>query len=49
MHGLMHHLVLPLYADEANKPGYGQLYISDSPEATKKRLESQNSQGYMAK
>jgi hypothetical protein len=47
MHGLMYHLVLPLYPDETNKPGYGQLYIFDSAEATTKWLENQSSQGCM--
>jgi hypothetical protein len=27
-------LVSPLYPNEAKKPGYGQLYIFDSAEAT---------------
>jgi hypothetical protein len=40
IHGQVHHLVSPLYSDEANKPGYGQLYIFDPAEATAKRLES---------
>lgn len=39
---------LPLYADEANKPEYGQLNIFDSAEVTPQRLENQSNQGCMA-
>lgn len=38
----------PLYPSEANKPGYGQLYIFDSTEATTMRLETQLNQERMA-
>jgi hypothetical protein len=40
-------LVSPLHPDETNKPGYGQLYIFDSAEATtkKKQRENQSYQG----
>jgi hypothetical protein len=41
-------LVSPLYPDEANKPGYGQLYIFDSAEATAKWNENQSNRGRMA-
>jgi hypothetical protein len=33
--------------NEANKPGYGELRIFDSAEATTKRLEGQTNQGCM--
>jgi hypothetical protein len=33
IHVQIHHLVTPLYPNEENKPGYGQLYIFDSAEA----------------
>jgi hypothetical protein len=46
--GLMYHLVLPLYPDEANKPGFGRLHVFDSAEAKTKRLENQSDQGCMA-
>jgi hypothetical protein len=48
IHGQIYHLVSPLYPNESNKPGYGQLYIFDSTEATTKRLENQSNQGCMA-
>jgi hypothetical protein len=34
IHGQIYHLVSPLYPNEAKKPGYGELYIFDSAEAT---------------
>jgi hypothetical protein len=40
-------LVSSLYPNEAHNPGYGQLYIFDSAEATTKRLENQSNQGCM--
>jgi hypothetical protein len=48
MLGQIYHLVLPLYPNEANKPGYVQLFILESAEATTKRLEKQSNQGCMA-
>jgi hypothetical protein len=45
----IHHLVTPLYPNEANKPGYGQLYISDSAEATKNGLKTNQMNGVMPK
>jgi hypothetical protein len=41
-------LVSSLYPNEANKPGYAQLYIFDSAEATREQLENPPSQGRMA-
>jgi hypothetical protein len=38
----IHHLVTPLYPNEGNKPGYGQLYIFDSSEATKNGFNQTN-------
>jgi hypothetical protein len=35
IHGQIYQMVSPLYAKATNKPGYGQLYIFDSAEATK--------------
>jgi hypothetical protein len=43
-HGHIYHLVSQLYPNVANKPGYGQLYIFDSTEATTKPSD----QGRMA-
>jgi hypothetical protein len=37
-------LVSLLYSNEANKPGYGQLYIFYSAEAKTKQLENQYNQ-----
>jgi hypothetical protein len=34
IHGQIYHLFLFLYATEANKPGYRQVYIFDPAEAT---------------
>ncbi|GBM39876.1 hypothetical protein AVEN_250203-1 [Araneus ventricosus] len=34
IHGQIYHMVSPLCANERNRPGYGQLYISDSSEAS---------------
>jgi flagellar biosynthesis GTPase FlhF len=48
IHGQIYHLVSPLYPNESNKPGYGQLYIYDSTEATTIRLKNQSNQGCMA-
>jgi hypothetical protein len=41
IHGQMYHLVASLYPNETNKPGYEQLLIFDSAEATTKLLEKQ--------
>jgi hypothetical protein len=41
-------LVSPLYPNEADKPGYGQLFICDSTEVTTELLENQTNQGLMA-
>jgi hypothetical protein len=38
----IYHLALLLYPNEANEPGYGQLYIFDFAEATTKRPENQS-------
>jgi hypothetical protein len=35
IHGKIYHLVSPLSSHEANKPWYGQFYISDSAEIKK--------------
>jgi hypothetical protein len=48
IHGQICHLVSSLYSKEASKPGYGQLYVFDSAEATIKRLKNQSYQGCMA-
>jgi hypothetical protein len=48
IHGQIYHLVAPLCPNEANKPGYGQLYIFNSAEAGTKRLENQLDQGCMS-
>ncbi|GBM86721.1 hypothetical protein AVEN_192933-1 [Araneus ventricosus] len=40
IHGQIYHTVSPLYSKERNKPGHGQLYISDSREASNRRLEN---------
>ncbi|GBN48900.1 hypothetical protein AVEN_23538-1 [Araneus ventricosus] len=34
IHGQIYHMVSPLYSNEGNRPGYGQLYIFDSSEAS---------------
>jgi hypothetical protein len=47
IHGQIYSLVLPLYPNEANKPGYEQVYIADSAEGTKYQLENQSNQGCM--
>jgi hypothetical protein len=36
VYGRICHLVSPLYPDETNKPGYGQLYIFESAQLKKK-------------
>jgi hypothetical protein len=41
IHGPMCHLVSPLYPNETNEPGYKQILIFDSAEATTKLLENQ--------
>jgi hypothetical protein len=43
----IYNLVSPLYPNEANKPGSGQIYILDSAEVTAKYsyLEKQSHQG----
>lgn len=38
-----------IYANEANKPGYGQLFLFNPVEATTKWLEGQSNQKCMAK
>lgn len=40
IHGQIYHRVSPLYSNENNKPGYGQLYIYDSSEANAFRMRS---------
>ncbi|XP_055928511.1 uncharacterized protein LOC129959649 [Argiope bruennichi] len=37
IHGQIYHMVSPLYSGH-NKPGYGQLYVFDTSEATEKRM-----------
>ncbi|GBN18511.1 hypothetical protein AVEN_165007-1 [Araneus ventricosus] len=39
-HGQIYHMVSPLSSNERNRPGYGQLYISDSSEAWNRRMEN---------
>ncbi|GBM87461.1 hypothetical protein AVEN_9560-1 [Araneus ventricosus] len=39
MHGHIYHMVSPLYSKERNKPGYGQLNIFDSSEASNSSME----------
>jgi hypothetical protein len=46
--GQFYHSVSPLYPNEANKPGNGQLHIFDFAEATTKELENRSRQGRMA-
>jgi hypothetical protein len=41
-------LLTPLYPNEANKPGYGQLYFCYSAEEATKQLENQSNQGCTA-
>jgi hypothetical protein len=41
IHGQIYQLVLPLYPNKANKPGYG-LHIFDSAEAEIKRTDNQS-------
>jgi hypothetical protein len=48
IHGQICHLVSPPCPNEANKPGYGQLYIFDCAKATTERLENQSNRGRMA-
>ncbi|GBN27293.1 hypothetical protein AVEN_155185-1 [Araneus ventricosus] len=38
IHGQIYHMVSTLYSNERNKPGYGQLYIFDSSEASNRRM-----------
>ncbi|GBN12749.1 hypothetical protein AVEN_246718-1 [Araneus ventricosus] len=38
IHGQIYHMVSLLYSNERNKPGYGQLYIFDSSEASNRRI-----------
>ncbi|GBL90731.1 hypothetical protein AVEN_27056-1 [Araneus ventricosus] len=38
IHGQIYHMVSPLSLNERNRPGYGQLYISDSSEARNRRM-----------
>jgi hypothetical protein len=40
-------LVSPVYSDDTNKPGHGQLCIFDSAEEIKNSPEKQSSQGRM--
>ncbi|GBN90525.1 hypothetical protein AVEN_187411-1 [Araneus ventricosus] len=40
IHGQIYHMVYPLYSNEGNKPGYGQLYIFDSSEARNRHMEN---------
>jgi hypothetical protein len=48
LHGQIYHLLLTLYQNEANKPGYRQVYIFDPAEATIKRSENQSNENYLA-
>jgi hypothetical protein len=48
-HGQIYHSVSPLYPNGANKPGYGQLHIFDSAEATTKQLEDRQNQVCISK
>jgi hypothetical protein len=43
----IYHLVSPIYPNEENTPGYWNLYIFYSAEATTKALENQSNQGYV--
>nr|XP_042913564.1 uncharacterized protein LOC122273596 [Parasteatoda tepidariorum] len=45
IHGQIYHMVSPLYSNDQNNAGYGQLYIFDSTEATNRRIE--NNTGYL--
>ncbi|GBO36230.1 hypothetical protein AVEN_112225-1, partial [Araneus ventricosus] len=40
IHGQIYHMVSSLSSNERNRPGYGQLYISDSREARNRRMEN---------
>ncbi|GBM12953.1 hypothetical protein AVEN_212681-1 [Araneus ventricosus] len=40
IHGQIYHMVSLLSSNERNRPGYGQLYISDSSEARNRRMEN---------
>ncbi|XP_042905358.2 uncharacterized protein [Parasteatoda tepidariorum] len=40
IHGQIYHMVSPLYSNDQNNAGYGQLYIFDSTEATNRRIEN---------
>ncbi|GBN32486.1 hypothetical protein AVEN_89334-1 [Araneus ventricosus] len=40
IHDQIYHMVSPLYSNELNKSGYGQLYIFDSSEASNRRIEN---------
>ncbi|GBL61422.1 hypothetical protein AVEN_24402-1, partial [Araneus ventricosus] len=40
IHGQIYHVVSPLCSNVRNRPGYGQLYISDSTEARNRRMEN---------
>ncbi|GBO15347.1 hypothetical protein AVEN_14106-1 [Araneus ventricosus] len=40
IHGQIYHMVSPLYSNERNSPGYGQLYIFDSSEASNRPMEN---------
>ncbi|GBN72785.1 hypothetical protein AVEN_224330-1 [Araneus ventricosus] len=40
IYGQIYHMVSPLYSNEQNRPGYGQLYIFDSSEASYRRMEN---------
>ncbi|GBM68541.1 hypothetical protein AVEN_247892-1 [Araneus ventricosus] len=40
IHSQIYHMVSPLYTNERNKPGYRQLYIFDSSEASNRRMEN---------
>ncbi|GBM32486.1 hypothetical protein AVEN_156584-1 [Araneus ventricosus] len=40
IHGQIYHMISPLYSNERKKPGYGQLYIFDSSEASNRRMEN---------
>jgi hypothetical protein len=44
----IYHLVEPICPDEANGPGYGQLYIFCSSETRTVGLENQSNKGCMA-
>jgi hypothetical protein len=44
IHGQIYHLVSLIYQNKTNKPGYQQICIFDSAEATTKQSENQTNQ-----